>query len=207
MALSFCAVGRRCVINQVKYHSHGSNAMIIKKIETKAAIEHDTFEKIVKSQRWRDGSAWRLGGRDWRRDSTDNSATYNCAMSQSTENYIVATQMLASMVDSPEPTRAEVSDVATAVILGADTVMLSDETANGKHPTEAVAAMKKIILYTQDHSSVASIDFCQGLKTRQDAISNAAVHLAERLNSIAIVAETKSGSTAANIAAHRPNHR
>jgi pyruvate kinase len=83
--------------------------------------------------------------------------------------------------------------------------MLSDETANGKYPTEAVAAMKKIILYTQDHSSVASIDFLPGLKTRQDAISNAAVHLAERLNSIAIVAETKSGSTAANIAAHRPN--
>jgi pyruvate kinase len=119
---------------------------------------------------------------------------------------IVATQMMASMVHSPEPSRAEVSDVATAVILGADAVMLSDETANGDYPLETVAAMKKVILYTQEHSAVATIsDFIPGIKTQRDAISSAAVTLADQLGAVAIIAETKSGATAARIATNRPN--
>jgi pyruvate kinase len=110
------------------------------------------------------------------------------------------------MVENPEPTRAEVNDVANAVIQGADTVMLSDETANGKYPLETVAAMKKVILYTQDNAPVAPIhDPIITSKKRQDAISTAAVALAEQLHVTAIIAETKSGSTAASIAAHRPN--
>jgi len=119
---------------------------------------------------------------------------------------IVATQMMASMVDSPEPSRAEVSDVANAVIQGADTVMLSDETANGSYPLETVAAMKKVILYTQEHAPVAHIqDYAIAKNIQLDAISAAAVSLAEQLGVDAIIAETKSGATAANIAAHRPN--
>jgi pyruvate kinase len=118
---------------------------------------------------------------------------------------IVATQMMASMVDNPEPTRAEVSDVANAVIQGADTVMLSDETANGKYPLETVAAMKKVILYTQDNARVAPIHDIIAKNLQLDAISTAAVSLAEQLKVDAIIAETKSGATASNIAAHRPN--
>jgi pyruvate kinase len=114
--------------------------------------------------------------------------------------------MMASMVDNPEPSRAEVSDVANAVIQGADTVMLSDETANGKYPLETVAAMKRVILYTQENAPVAVInDYVIAKNHQLDAISTAAVSLAEQLNVDAIIAETKSGATAANIAAHRPN--
>lgn len=118
---------------------------------------------------------------------------------------IVATQMMASMVDAPEPTRAEVSDVANAVIQGADTVMLSDETANGRYPLETVAAMKKVILYTQDNAPVSPIHDIIAKNLQLDAISTAAVSLAEQLKVDAIIAETKSGATAATIAGHRPN--
>ncbi len=117
---------------------------------------------------------------------------------------IVATQMMSSMVDNPEPTRAEVSDVATAVVQGADVVMLSDETANGSYPIETVRAMKKVILYTQNHSRVASI-------TRDsdgdiyNAISATAVKLAEEIDADAIICQTASGATAFATAAERPN--
>ena len=105
---------------------------------------------------------------------------------------------------APQPTRAEVSDVATAVIQGADVVMLSDETANGKYPVETVAAMKRAILYTQEHSTVSPADEVLTEHAQRDAIAAAAVSLAEQLGVDAIVAETKSGATAVNIAAHRP---
>jgi pyruvate kinase len=117
---------------------------------------------------------------------------------------IVATQMLMSMTESPEPSRAEVSDVATAVILGTDCVMLSDETANGQYPIEAVKTMKKIILYTESHLplSVKYPDYED--HSRQSAISKAVITLAKDVHAKAIVAETNSGATAVEIARHRP---
>ena len=121
---------------------------------------------------------------------------------------IVATQVLGSMVDSPEPTRAEVSDVATAVILGADAVMLSDETANGSYPIEAVQAMRNTIKYTQEHWPVEPVSGRVDATEDQDyryAMARAAVSVAEDVHAVAIIAETKSGATAANIAACRPH--
>lgn len=117
---------------------------------------------------------------------------------------VVATQMLASMSEHPEPTRAEVSDVATAVIVGADAVMLSDETAVGKFPLEAIGVMKRVILYTQNNSTVRA-DFAEleGVDTPANAISSAVIDLARSVNAKAIVAETKSGATAVQIAAYR----
>lgn len=184
----------------------GSNAQIIAKVETKAAIADDVLEAIVRTS---DGVMVARG------DLAVEAGAEVVPIIQRKiialcRKYgklsIVATQMMASMVDAPEPTRAEVSDVATAVILGADTVMLSDETANGNYPLETVAAMKKVILYTQENVGVAPItDILTGTKTAREAISHAAVDLAEQLGAKAIVAETKSGATAANIATHRPN--
>lgn len=181
-------------------------AQIIAKIETKAAIEDETLEAIVKAS---DGIMVARG---------DLAVEVGAEVVPIVQRKIiglcrkygklsiVATQMMASMVDAPQPTRAEVSDVATAVIQGADTVMLSDETAVGHFPLETVAAMKRVILYTQEHAPVRPLhEGIPSYNNQQDAISDAAVSLAWQLKVDAIVAETKSGVTAANIAAHRPN--
>lgn len=120
---------------------------------------------------------------------------------------IVATQMLGSMTEAPEPSRAEVSDVATAVYLGADCVMLSDETAMGKYPHEALKIMKRIIMYSQQHGVVKVLFKGQAEKepTRQLAISRGAIHMAQSIDATAIVVESKTGSTALNIASERPD--
>lgn len=184
----------------------GSKAHIISKIETKAAIRDEMLEEIVKVS---DGVMVARGDLAVEAGAevvpiVQRRIIALCRMHGKLS--IVATQMMASMVDAPEPTRAEVGDVANAVIQGADTVMLSDETANGRYPMETVAAMKKVILYTQDHALVSPIDDrATSHKKQRDAISAAAVSLAKQLKAPAIIAETKSGATAANIASHRPN--
>ncbi len=121
---------------------------------------------------------------------------------------IVATQMLGSMTDMPEPTRAEVSDVATAVFLGADAVMLSEETAAGKYPVDAVKVMKRIIKFAQSNQDVVGFNFVDEVKkdaSQQVSISRAVIRLAESIKARAIVAETKSGFTVLNIASLRPD--
>lgn len=184
----------------------GSQAQIIAKIETKAAIKDDVMEQIVRAS---DGIMVARGDLAVEAGAEVVPIVQRRLISLCREYgklVIVATQMLASMVDNPEPTRAEVSDVAGAVIQGADTVMLSDETANGSYPLEAVAAMKKTILYTQDNAPVVEVkDHFVKENAQRDAISAAAVQLAEQLGVDAIVAETKSGATATNIAGYRPN--
>ena len=128
--------------------SHNSEAQIIAKIETKAAIRPDVLKEIVKAA---DGVMVARGDLAVEAGAEVVPIVQRQIISlcrQYGKLSIVATQMMSSMVDNPEPTRAEVSDVATAVIMGADTVMLSDETANGSYPIETVKAMKKVIMYT-----------------------------------------------------------
>lgn len=184
---------------------HNSEARIIAKVETKAAIERGTLEDIVECV---DGGVMIARGDLAVEAGAEVVPIVQREILRLCQKYgklsIVATQMMASMVDAPEPTRAEVSDVAQAVIIGADCVMLSDETANGKYPIEAVAAMKKVILYTQEHAPTEVVDVKEGYDDKQNAISAAAVKVAAQIGADAIVAETKSGTTAANIAACRP---
>jgi len=120
---------------------------------------------------------------------------------------IVATQMLDSMVGSPTPTRAEVSDVATAIYDGADAVMLSAESATGAYPAETVEMMDGIIRSTEGHSLYRSI--IQATQpvvedTPAHAVAAAAADLAEAIHAPAIVAYTASGNTAGRIARKRP---
>ena len=183
----------------------GSNAQIVAKIETKAAIKDDVLEEIVKAT---DGIMVARGDLAVEAGAEIVPIVQRKLIALCRKHgklSIVATQMMASMVESPEPTRAEVSDVANAVIQGADAVMLSDETANGEYPLETVAAMKRVILYTQDNASVSTIEDTVTDDLQLDAISVAAVSLAEQLNVDAIIAETLTGRTAASIAANRPN--
>lgn len=186
--------------------SLNSEAQIIAKIETKAAIKEDVLEAIVEAS---DGIMVARGDLAVEAGAEVVPVVQRKLVELCRRHgklCIVATQMMASMVENAEPTRAEVSDVATAVIQGADTVMLSDETANGAYPLETVAAMKKTILYTQNNVPVVESHARRISDDAQlDAISGATVHLAESLGVEAIIAETKSGATAANIASYRPN--
>jgi pyruvate kinase len=120
---------------------------------------------------------------------------------------VVATQMLESMITSPVPTRAEVSDVATAVFDGADAVMLSAESAAGQYPIEAVATMNRIAVEVERDPVYRSIINAQRSApepTGADAIAVAARDVAETLDVKAICAWTSSGSTAMRIARERP---
>jgi pyruvate kinase len=120
---------------------------------------------------------------------------------------IVATQMLESMIESPAPTRAEVSDVANAVYDGADAVMLSAETAAGMWPEEAVTMMDRIAVQVEsDDSYGARVHFHQMIPetTTADAISHACMTIAETLPIKAVVVFTDSGSTARRVARERP---
>lgn len=121
---------------------------------------------------------------------------------------VVATQMLESMITAPVPTRAEVSDVATAVFEGADAVMLSAESAAGQYPIEAVAMMNRIAEEVESESIYRSILESQKAEpeaTGADAIAKAAHEIADALNLKGIAAWTSSGSTAFRIARERPN--
>ena len=120
---------------------------------------------------------------------------------------IVATQMLDSMVSAPTPTRAEASDVATAIYDGADAVMLSAESAAGSYPVEAVTMMARIIGRTEGHGSYRSIiDALEATPEPEvpHAVAAAGAQLAMAIGASAILVYTSSGVTAAHVARQRP---
>jgi pyruvate kinase len=181
--------------------SMNSTAKIIAKIETKAAV--DNIEEIVKAS-----DAVMIARGDLAVETPAESVPVvqrqiiglGLRFAKPT---IVATQMLASMTEMSEPTRAEVSDVATAVLIGTDCVMLSDETANGAYPIEAVSVMKRVVLYTEANIPLKVTWPEYENHTKQASISKAVISLAENVQATAIVAETKSGATAMQIASLR----
>ncbi len=121
---------------------------------------------------------------------------------------ITATQMLMSMVSGPRPTRAEVTDVANAILDGTDAIMLSEETAVGEYPLEAVETMNRIALKAEkaiDYKKILSERALSVKPTNPDAISHATCQVALNLKAKAIVTFTFSGSTARMVSRYRPS--
>ena len=114
--------------------------------------------------------------------------------------------MLESMINSNQPTRAEVSDVANAVYQGSDAVMLSEETAMGTYPIETVSIMREIVVNAeQENSTYYSSNVINIINDNRNAIGNAIIAINESINIDAIVVMTESGSTATVVSQFRPN--
>jgi pyruvate kinase len=183
--------------------SHNSLARIITKVETKAAV--DNIEEIMQIT---DAAMVARGDLAVETPPETVPVVQRQIISlgqKYAKTTIVATQMMLSMVEMPEPTRAEVSDVATAVFIGADCVMLSEETAMGKYPIETVSTMKRVIVYAEQHPPLKVLYPHDREHNLQNAISSSVITLAQNIDARAIVAATKSGATAREIAARRPD--
>lgn len=203
IALSFVQTGRDVEALKRRLKTLGADCGVIAKIETKAAV--DNLHDIIQAA---DGVMVARG--DLAVETQPESVPIiQQRIIEHAKRYqkvcIVATQMLESMIESPQPTRAEVSDVATAVMQGADAVMLSGESAVGKHPVETVEMMRRVIVYTERNrsESLAAGEF--GDRGQRNAISAAAIAMADQIGAKVILAETSSGQTARNLSSFRPN--
>ncbi len=125
------------------------------------------------------------------------------AARRSSKPVVVATQMLESMISAARPTRAEASDVANAVLDGADAVMLSGETSVGKYPVQSVETMARIIESTEDHGLYRMAMMSLPTRTRGGVIAKAATQVAEELAARYLIAFTQSGDTARRLARYR----
>lgn len=184
--------------------SAGASAKIIAKMETRQSVDNlDEILEVV------DGMMVARGdlGVEMRTEDVpmiQKEIIERCRMQG--KPVIVATQMLDSMIRNPRPTRAESSDVANAVIDGADAVMLSGETAGGKYPVESVETMNRIIVRTEQDVAL----WCRKPRSlpavceTADAVSHAARDVAKEVQAAAIVPLTSSGTTARMVSKYRP---
>ena len=181
---------------------HASSAKIIAKIETSSAINH--IDEIIEVC---DGIMVARGDLAVEIPAEEvpiiqKEIITKC--NQLGKPVIVATQMLLSMVSSPRPSRAEVSDVANSILDGADAVMLSDETTIGEYVTESVSMMASIARHTEKHLVPKEYHRRTMYCSIDDAISHSALEVAEEIDAKFIVALTESGRTARLISRFRP---
>jgi pyruvate kinase len=202
VALSFVRTGADIDELRARLHAHGSQARIVAKIETVEAYEN--LDDIVAAAdgvmiaRGDYGVTAGLARVPLMQKDTIRRAT------RAGKLVITATQMLESMISAPEPTRAEVADVANAVIDGTSAVMLSAETSIGEYPIEAVRAMSVIA-----EAAEQSPDLRQGdvqATTAAAAVMHAAVQLTDELDAAAIVVPTATGGSARACSKYRPRH-
>lgn len=193
-------------INDLLIELDDGHIQIISKIENKTAI--DEIEGILKVS---DGVMVARGDLgieiELEKIPSVQKRIANLAK-QSEKICIIATEMLSSMQDNPRPTRAEVSDVANAVLDGTDAIMLSSETAIGKYPVETVETSNRIIDEIEkeiDYNNLL-LEFDRSKDTEiEDAICYSVVDSANRVNANAIICSTKTGKTAKKISHYRPS--
>lgn len=208
VAISFIQKAEDIITFRQMLEERGSKAKIIAKIETKAAVEDDAhLEEIVKAT---DAIMVARGDMGYEVGAEIVPVVQRKLLKLCRKHAkicIVATQTMSTMVDNPMPTRAEVSDVANAVIQGADVIMTSEETAMGKYPVETIKQIIDVIKYVQSEVKTDPVTVEPGEEISQnyDAISEAAARLAEKIGADVIVCQTASGATARSMAAQRPN--
>src|SRR5262245_6512026 len=209
VALSFVRSARDCIGAKTLIEFLGGDAPLIAKIEKREAL--DDLDNIIDAC---DGVMVARG--DLGVETTVESVPFHQKRIISKANaagkiVITATQMLESMTHEPRPTRAEASDVANAILDGADAVMLSAETAVGHYPVQAVETMARIISFTESNCGQGnrSRELIHGRQTGAEgrAIAEAAIYAASELSSKLIVVFSKSGEMARHLAALRPEQR
>ncbi len=198
LAVSFPKAGRDMYMARELSRAAGGKALLIAKIERAEAVQRAAFEDILAAS---DGIMVARGDLAVEVGDAAVPALQKRMIRLAREHNrltITATQMMESMIASPVPTRAEVSDVANAVLDGTDAVMLSAETAAGTYPVETVEAMSRICIEAEKSTPVTlDRDFLDRVFTRIDqSIAMAALFTAYHLKVKAIAALTESGSTA-----------
>jgi pyruvate kinase len=205
VALSFVRSASDVLEARQLIQQHGATIPIIAKIEKHEALENiDEIIKVV------DGIMVARGDLGVETPLEKVPLVQKMLIERSNragKPVITATQMLRSMVDNPRPTRAEVTDVANAILDGTDAVMLSEETAIGNYPVQAVEMMVRI---AEDAEKGFPFDEWrrrlerERVETLPEAVGRAACHLAEDIEAAAIITCTQSGSTARLVAKYRP---
>jgi pyruvate kinase len=203
IGLSFATTGGDIVRAKEILAKSKSDAWIIAKIETRKAIQN--FDEIVQKA---DGVMVARGDLGVELEIEDVPVLQKEIIAKANaagKPAITATQMLESMVTNPTPTRAEVTDIASAIIDGTDAIMLSEETAVGRYPVEAVEVMKKVAAATE--ATLPYRDFLENrrplVEKTQDAITFSACEAALDLRASCIVANTRTGTTAQRVSKFR----
>ena len=205
VALSFVREARDIELAKKYIKDFGGNIPVIAKIEKPQAVEK--LEEILKVA---DGIMVARGDLGIEMSPEEVPIVQKFIVDQTIRERkvcIVATQMLESMIENPIPTRAEASDVANAILDGTDAIMLSGETAMGKHPVDAVRMMRKIASNVEDCNFCLSnldLEMNDKYELSPQAISNAAVKMAEDLHAKAIMAFTHTGYTPRLLSKLRP---
>ena len=205
IALSFVREARDIELAKKYIKDFGDNIPVIAKIEKPQAVEK--LEEILKVA---DGIMVARGDLGIEMSPEEVPIVQKYIVDQTIRERkvcIVATQMLESMIENPIPTRAEASDVANAILDGTDAIMLSGETAMGKHPVDAVRMMRKIASNVEDCNFCLSnldLEMNDKYELSPQAISNAAVKMAEDLHAKAIMAFTHTGYTPKLLSKLRP---
>jgi pyruvate kinase len=201
VALSFVRSGKDVEDVRAIMDEEGIHVPVIAKIEKPQAVDH--LDEIIRAFDGFMVARGDLGVECPLEDVPMIQARIVDIARRNAKPVIVATQMLESMISSPRPTRAEASDVANALLDGADAVMLSGETSVGQYPIETVETMAKILRSTEEHGLFRMEKIDWQPRTKGGVIAKAAVEVAERIGAKYLVAFTQSGDSARRLSRYR----